>query len=146
MDQPSGIEITPSIILPESELGFTFIRSSGPGGQNVNKVATATQLRFDVLHSPSLPEEVRLRLLKLAKNRISEDGILIIEAKTYRTQEQNRQDAIDRLVNLIRRATEKPKIRKQTRPTLASKQRRLEQKRRRGEIKRLRRSPPGSAE
>jgi len=105
----------------------------------MNKLATAVQLRFDVRGSPSLPDDVRLRLERLAGKRLSEDGILIIDAHRYRTQEHNRQDAIDRLVALIRRATEKPKPRKKTRPTAESRQKRLEEKRRRGEIKSLRR-------
>jgi ribosome-associated protein len=114
------------------------VRASGPGGQNVNKVASAAQLRFDAKHSAALPEDVRQRLLRLAGKRINEGGILVIEAKRYRSQERNRKDAIDRLVNLIRKAAAKPKSRKKTKPTEASKRRRLEEKRRRSEIKRLR--------
>jgi len=133
------IEVTPSILIHESEIQFDFIRASGPGGQNVNKVASAVQLRFQVLASPSLPEDVRLRLARLAGRRMNEAGELVIEASRYRTQEQNRQDAVTRLVSWIRRAAEPPKPRKKTRPTAASKQRRLEQKRQRGEIKQLRR-------
>ncbi len=132
------IEITPSIFLDESELQFAFVRASGPGGQNVNKVSTAVQLRFDVLASSSLPEDVRQRLAYLAGKQMTEEGILIIEAKRYRSQEQNRLDAQDRLVNIIQRASEKPKIRKPTRPTTASRQRRLEGKKHRGVIKRMR--------
>jgi len=105
----------------------------------MNKLATAVQLRFDARRSPSLPDDVRLRLERLAGKRLSEDGILIIDAHRYRTQEHNRQDAIGRLVALIRRATEKPKPRKKTRPTAESRQKRLDEKRRRGEIKSLRR-------
>ncbi len=105
----------------------------------MNKVATAVQLRFDVVHSPSLPEEVRERLLRLAANRINAGGELLIEAKQYRTQEQNRADAMERLVSLVRRAAEKPKHRRATKPTEASKRRRLEAKRQRGQIKKLRR-------
>lgn len=133
------IEVTPSILIHESEIQFDFIRASGPGGQNVNKVASAVQLRFQVLASPSLPADVRLRLARLVGRRMNEAGELVIEASRYRTQEQNRQDAVQRLVSWIRRAAEPPKPRKKTRPTAASKQRRLEQKRRRGDIKQLRR-------
>ena len=123
-----------------SELDWGFVRASGPGGQNVNKVATAVQLRFDAKHSPSLPEDVRERLVRLAGKRVTGDGILIIDARRYRSQEQNRQDAIDRLVGLIRKASIRPKTRRPTRPTLASRQKRLEEKRRRSELKRTRKS------
>jgi ribosome-associated protein len=133
------IEVTDLISLGDDEIKLEFVQSSGPGGQNVNKLATAVQLRFDVRRSPSLPDDVRLRLERLAGKRMTEDGFLIIEARRYRTQEHNRQDAIDRLVALIRRATEKPKRRKKTRPTAESVQKRLDAKRRRGEIKSLRR-------
>lgn len=132
------IKITNTLAIHEDELHEDFIRSSGPGGQNVNKVSTAVQLRFDVAHSKSLPEEVRARLLKLSGNRITTDGVLIIEAQRFRSQVRNRQDAQDRLVALIRAATEKPKPRKKTRPSLASKQRRLDSKRHRSQSKRLR--------
>ena len=138
------IIITPAISIDESEIQENFIRASGPGGQNVNKVATAVQLRFNVAGSPSLPHDVRERLVRLAGRRITEGGILIIEARRFRTQEQNRQDAVDRLIRLIRKATEKPKPRRKTRPSMASKKRRLDTKHRRGETKRMRRSvPPG---
>lgn len=132
------IEITSSIAIEENEIQEEFIRSSGPGGQNVNKVATTVQLRFDVANSPSLPDEVRERLFSLARSRITEDGVLIINARRFRTQGRNRQDAIERLAKLIRTAAEKPRIRRKTRPTLASKTRRLEEKRRRTETKELR--------
>lgn len=134
------IRITPSIALDESEIHLEFIRASGPGGQNVNKVATAVQLRFDVSNSTSLPVDVRKRLMRLAGKRITIDGELVIVAREFRTQERNRQEAIERLVELIRKAAEKPKSRRKTKPTLGSKRRRLETKRRRGETKRLRRS------
>ena len=134
------IEVNDRVTIDEAELQFDFIRSSGPGGQNVNKVSSGVQLRYDVKNSPSLPEEVRKRLMQMAHNRITQDGILIVEAKQYRTQEQNRQAAIERLVELIRQASKKPKIRKRTRPSKAAKRKRLEAKRRRGQIKRLRRS------
>jgi ribosome-associated protein len=133
------IDVTDSISLEDDEIKLEFIQASGPGGQNVNKLATAVQLRFDVRRSPSLPEEVRQRLEKQAGKRLSDDGILIIEARRYRTQEHNRQDAIDRLVAMVRKATEKPKPRRRTRPSAESIQRRLDEKRRRGEIKSLRR-------
>jgi ribosome-associated protein len=131
--------VNPSIRIRENELEERFVRSSGPGGQNVNKVATAVQLRFDALRSPSLPEEVRARLMKLAAARMTDDGILLIEARRFRTQERNRQDARDRLVKLIQRAAIPLKPRKPTRPTRAANLRRLETKRRRSDIKRTRR-------
>jgi ribosome-associated protein len=134
------IEITPSLWIDENELQYDFIRSSGPGGQNVNKVATAVQLRFDARSSPSLPEEVKTRLERLAGSRMTADGVLLIEAKAYRTQEQNRADALLRLVQLLRQAAQKPKVRRATRPTLASKTRRLDQKRQKSEVKQLRRT------
>jgi ribosome-associated protein len=134
------IHITPEIAIDEDEIQMEFIRSSGPGGQNVNKVATAVQLRFDVAGTPSLPDEVRERLMALAGSRMTREGVLVIDARRFRTQERNRKDAIDRLVALIRKAAEKPKVRRKTRPSLASKRRRLDAKRRRGEAKRMRRN------
>jgi ribosome-associated protein len=136
------IRVTGTITIDEDEIHQQFIRASGPGGQNVNKVATAVQLRFDVAHSPSLPEEVRERLSRLAGKRMTKEGYLIIDARRFRTQEQNRQDAVARLVDLIRQAAQRPKIRKRTKPTPASKERRLESKRRRAKIKQLRRAEP----
>ncbi|NTU41753.1 MAG: aminoacyl-tRNA hydrolase [Nitrospirales bacterium] len=132
--------ITPRISIDENELDEKFVRASGPGGQNVNKVATAVQLRFDVRRSASLPEPVRERLLRLAANRATEEGILIIEARQFRTQEQNRHDARQRLIALIRKALETPKPRRATKPTRAAKARRMEGKRIRGQIKKLRKS------
>lgn len=136
------IQITPSLTIDENEIQLDFIRSSGPGGQNVNKVASGVQLRFNVDTSTTLPDEVKQRLRSIARNRITEEGVLIIEAKRYRTQEQNREDAISRLVTLIFQATEKPKPRKRTRPTAASQAERIEEKKRRGAIKRSRRTTP----
>lgn len=132
------IQITRSIAIPERELEERFVRAAGPGGQNVNKVATAVQLRFNVARSPSLPVPVQTRLQRLAGRRMTADGVLVIDARRYRTQERNRRDALDRLVALIRRAAQMPKPRKPTRPTLASKKRRLENKRQRAETKRSR--------
>lgn len=136
-----NIEITPSISLPAQELQFRFIRAAGPGGQNVNAVATAAQLRFDLLGSPSLPEAVRRRAMTLAGRRLSQDGVLVIEAKRFRTQTQNRDDAIARLVALLKQAAVAPKYRRKTRPGRAAKERRLTEKKQRSDTKRQRRTP-----
>ena len=134
------LEVTRSIRIDERELGEQFVRAPGPGGQNVNKVATAVQLRFDVAGSSSLTSAVRERLAKLAGRRLTADGVLVIDAHRYRTRERNREDARGRLVDLIRRAAQPPKPRKPTRPTRASQERRLAGKRERAGTKRSRRS------
>ena len=136
------IPVTDDIVLDEREIEENFVRASGPGGQNVNKVSSAVQLRFDVAASPALPEPVRTRLKTLAGRRLTQDGVLVITAQRFRSQEQNRQDALDRLIELIRRAAVRPTPRRKTRPTLASKQRRLESKGRRSRIKSLRTAKP----
>jgi ribosome-associated protein len=133
------LHINRNIAIERDEIQEEFIRASGPGGQNVNKVATAVQLRFDVSGSPSLPEEVRQRLLKIARNKITDDGILVIEARRFRSQRANRHDALDRFIRLLRSAAKQPVIRKKTRPTRASQERRLESKKRRSDTKRSRR-------
>ena len=135
------IRITPAIAIDESEITEKFVHSSGPGGQKVNKTATAVQLRFDAAASPNLPDEVRERLRGIAGRRMTADGVLVIEASRYRSRQRNREDAMGRLVELLRGAARKPRTRRRTRPTKASKQRRLAAKRRRSEAKRLRRRP-----
>lgn len=133
------IRVTDRIELDESELDYEFLRAAGPGGQNVNKVATAVRLRFDARSSPSLPEDVRERLLRLAGKRADESGVVAIVAREHRTQEANRRAAVERLVELVARAAERPKARRATKPTRASQQRRLEAKARRSATKRGRR-------
>jgi ribosome-associated protein len=132
------IRITDHIAIDESELTESFVRASGPGGQNVNKLATAVQLRFDVRHSRSLPADVRARLAALAGRRLTQDGVLVIIAQRHRTQERNREDARARFVELIRAAAVVPKRRRLTKPTAASRERRIESKKRRSGVKRLR--------
>jgi len=129
------IRLTRSISIDEEEIREVFVRASGPGGQNVNKVSTAVQLRFDVANSPSLPDGVRERLARIAGRRMTEDGVLVIDARQFRTQLKNREDARQRLVELVRKAAVPPKKRKKTRPTRASKEKRLESKRRRKRTK-----------
>jgi ribosome-associated protein len=135
-----GIRVTPAIVLAEDELVESFVRAPGPGGQNVNKLATAVQLRFDVAHSPSLPDAVRERLIRLAGRRLTGEGVLVIEAHRFRTQNRNREDARTRLLELIRAASVVPKVRRSTRPSAASRERRLQDKRARSDVKRGRRS------
>jgi ribosome-associated protein len=136
---PAMIEVGRGIAIDERELEESFVRASGPGGQNVNKLATAVQLRFDVRASPSLPEAVRGRLERLAGRRLTRDGVLVITAQRYRTQERNRVDALARMVELVRQAAEPPPPpRRATRPTAGSKRRRLDAKTRRGAVKALR--------
>lgn len=128
-------------IIDPTELNFSFIRASGPGGQKVNKTSSAVQLRFNAVRSPSLSPEIKDRLLKLAGSRATTNGEILIEASRYRTQEANRKDALDRLAQLIRQAAHRPRRRKPTKPTLASRRRRVEAKKQRGQVKRLRRKP-----
>ncbi|MDH4101069.1 MAG: alternative ribosome rescue aminoacyl-tRNA hydrolase ArfB [Nitrospirota bacterium] len=132
------LSITAAIAINESEISEEFVRASGPGGQNVNKVSTAVQLRFDVKNSPSLPEDVRARLVRIAGKKMTSEGVLIIVARRHRTQEQNRKDALDRLVELVRIAAEKPRPRLKTKASKASKERRLEEKKQRGKVKQMR--------
>ena len=138
------LTITPTIAIHENEIKINFIRSSGPGGQNVNKVATAVQLRFDVKNSPSLSDEVRSRLMRLAGDKMTKDGILIIQARRFRKQERNREDAMDRLIKLIQKASEPPKAHIKPKPTRASKERILAAKRHRSKLKKTRQWVPVS--
>ena len=136
------IPVTDAIALDEREIEEHFVRASGPGGQNVNKVASAVQLRFDVRRSRSLPDEVAIRLMKLAGSRMTQDGVLVITAQRFRSQEQNRHDALGRLIDLVRQAAVRPTPRRKTKPTLASKKRRLDSKAKRSRVKSLRGARP----
>ncbi len=135
------LKITPTIAIDSDELSWQFVRASGPGGQKVNKTSSAVQLRFDAAASPSLPDEVRARLIRIAGKRVNRVGVIVIDAQRFRSQERNRLDAMDRLFALIRRAAESPKPRKRTKPTALSRAKRLDAKRRRGALKRLRTTP-----
>jgi ribosome-associated protein len=136
------ITVTPEIAIDEREIEERFIRASGPGGQNVNKLSSAVELRFDVRNSPSLPEPVRFRLGRLAGRRLNQEGVLVLSAQRFRTQERNRQDALDRLVELIARAAEPPPPpRKKTRPSRAAREERLKAKSKRSQIKSMRGRP-----
>lgn len=136
------IQITPQVFLRDDEIGEEFVRSSGAGGQNVNKVSTAVQLRFDVDNSPSLSAEIKERLKQLAGKRMTADGVLLLKAQSFRTQERNRQDALERLVALIQQAVPRPVLRRVTKPTRASKERRLTAKRVQSARKQARQVPP----
>ena len=136
------IRITDDIAIDESEIAENFVRSSGPGGQNVNKLSTAVQLRFDVRHSPSLPNDVAVRLMRLAGKRVTKDGVLVIVAQNHRTQERNRAEALERLVALVQQAAVRPVPRRATKPTKASREKRLEGKKRRSNIKGMRQTKP----
>ncbi|WMS44697.1 alternative ribosome rescue aminoacyl-tRNA hydrolase ArfB [Acuticoccus sp. MNP-M23] len=136
------IEVTPRIALDESEVEESFIKAAGPGGQKVNTSSTAVQIRFDARRSPSLPNDVAIRLMRIAGSRLTQDGIIVITSRIHRSQPRNREDALGRLVNLIREAAEPPQVRRATKPTKASNRRRLDAKGKRGAIKSMRRSKP----
>lgn len=140
------MRVTDDISIDDGELQEEFVRASGPGGQNVNKVSTAVKLRFNVAASPSLPDDVRERLIRLAGSRMTKDGILVIDARSFRTQERNRKDARDRLAALVKRAALRPRKRRATRPTRAAVERRLTQKRHRSDRKRNRSRVKGDGE
>ena len=141
-NMPRMIEIQPGLVLPEENLTERFVRSSGPGGQNVNKLSTAVELRFDMRACENLNEQVKIRLARLAGRRLTLEGVIVIFADQFRTQERNRADARERLAELVRQALIAPKTRRATRPTLGSKKRRLEGKSKRGEVKKLRSGKP----
>jgi ribosome-associated protein len=134
------IHINADIVIPDSEITLAFVRADGPGGQHVNKTSTAVQLRFDAEHSSSLPEGVRRRLRRIAGRRMTADGVLVIDARSHRSQKQNRQDALDRLKGLLQAAAKPPRTRRPSKPSAASRRRRLETKRHRARLKQSRRS------
>lgn len=137
------IEVTPRISLDDGELEFAYVRAAGPGGQNVNKVSSAVQMRFDARRSPSLPNDVSVRLQRLAGSRLTQDGVIVISANRFRDQQRNRADAIERLVELIRQAEPAPVKRKATKPTRAAREKRMDSKTKRGAVKSMRQRPMG---